>query len=126
MACQHPTTPEDPRLCYREIAPNLLNGHSVPLATSCMALSTPAFNSCRCVESGEPPRLFGVEPPRARIEAVRIIDMTQFCMDAGIVRRYAARLAQHEVTRAIAELAMCFASLSGLQSKPPVRHRGGG
>ena len=30
----------------------------------------------RCVESGEPPRLFGVEPPRARIEAVRMVDMT--------------------------------------------------
>jgi predicted phage-related endonuclease len=30
----------------------------------------------RCVESGEPPRLFGVDPPRARIEAVRIVDMT--------------------------------------------------
>jgi len=29
----------------------------------------------RCVESGEPPRLFGVDPPRARIEVVRIIDM---------------------------------------------------
>ncbi len=29
----------------------------------------------RCVESGEPPRLFGVEPPRPRIEAVRIVDM---------------------------------------------------
>jgi hypothetical protein len=29
----------------------------------------------RCVESGEPPRLFGVEPPRARIAAVRIVDM---------------------------------------------------
>ena len=29
----------------------------------------------RCVESGEPPRLFGVEPPRARLEAVRIVDM---------------------------------------------------
>jgi hypothetical protein len=27
----------------------------------------------RCVENGEPPRLFGVEPPRARIEAVRIV-----------------------------------------------------
>jgi hypothetical protein len=30
----------------------------------------------RCVESGEPPRLFGVEPPKPRIEAVRIVDMT--------------------------------------------------
>src|ERR1700726_2836787 len=26
----------------------------------------------RCVESGERPRLFGVQPPRARIEAVRV------------------------------------------------------
>ena len=30
----------------------------------------------RCVESGEPPRLFGVDPPRPRIEAVRIVDMS--------------------------------------------------
>jgi predicted phage-related endonuclease len=30
----------------------------------------------RCVESGEPPRLFGAEPPRARIDAVRIVDMS--------------------------------------------------
>ena len=29
----------------------------------------------RCVESGEPPTLFGVEPPKPRIEAVRIVDM---------------------------------------------------
>src|SRR4029450_12380340 len=29
----------------------------------------------RCVESGEPPRVFGAESPRARIEAVRIVDM---------------------------------------------------
>src|SRR6266542_2953 len=29
----------------------------------------------RCVESGETPRLFGVEPPRPRIEALRIVDM---------------------------------------------------
>jgi predicted phage-related endonuclease len=30
----------------------------------------------RCVQSGEPPSLFGVEPPRPRIEAVRIVDMS--------------------------------------------------
>ena len=30
----------------------------------------------RCVESGEPPTLFGVEPPKPRIEAVRIVDMS--------------------------------------------------
>src|SRR6516164_7729173 len=29
----------------------------------------------RCVSFGEPPRLFGVEPPRPRIEAVRSVDM---------------------------------------------------
>jgi predicted phage-related endonuclease len=30
----------------------------------------------RCVQNGETPRLFGVEPPRPRLEAVRIVDMT--------------------------------------------------
>ena len=30
----------------------------------------------RCVESDEAPRLFGVEPPRARIEAMRVVDMS--------------------------------------------------
>ena len=30
----------------------------------------------RCVESGEPPQLFGVEPPRPRMEAIRIVDMS--------------------------------------------------
>jgi predicted phage-related endonuclease len=30
----------------------------------------------RCVESGEPPRLFGVEPPKPRFEAVRVVDMS--------------------------------------------------
>jgi hypothetical protein len=28
------------------------------------------------VMSGEPPRLFGVEPPRPRLAAIRIVDMT--------------------------------------------------
>src|SRR3974390_95427 len=30
----------------------------------------------RCVESGEPPRLFLAEPPKVRIEAVRTVDMS--------------------------------------------------
>jgi predicted phage-related endonuclease len=30
----------------------------------------------RCVESGEPPQLFDAEPPRPRIDAIRIVDMS--------------------------------------------------
>jgi hypothetical protein len=30
----------------------------------------------RCVQSGEPPHLINVEPPRPRIEAIRIVDMS--------------------------------------------------
>jgi predicted phage-related endonuclease len=30
----------------------------------------------RCVETGEQPRLFGIEPPKPRIEAVRRVDMS--------------------------------------------------
>ena len=30
----------------------------------------------RCVENGEEPKLFGVEPPKPRIEAVRMVDMS--------------------------------------------------
>jgi hypothetical protein len=30
----------------------------------------------RCVQSGEPPRLFGIDPPRPRIEAIRNVDMS--------------------------------------------------
>jgi predicted phage-related endonuclease len=30
----------------------------------------------RCVQNGETPHLFGIEPPRPRLEAVRIVDMT--------------------------------------------------
>jgi hypothetical protein len=30
----------------------------------------------RCVESGEEPRLFGIEPPKPRLEAVWVVDMS--------------------------------------------------
>jgi predicted phage-related endonuclease len=30
----------------------------------------------RCVQNGEPPRLFGIEPPRPRVEVVRTVDMS--------------------------------------------------
>jgi hypothetical protein len=59
----------------------------------------------RCVKSGAPPRLFGVEPPRARIEGVRVIDMSSsnsWAEFAGIFLRTREPYAEHE--RAKAEL----------------------
>jgi predicted phage-related endonuclease len=53
----------------------------------------------RCVQSGEPPRLFGVEPPRPRIEAVRIVDMSasnSWAEFAGVFRRTREAYVQHE------------------------------
>ena len=53
----------------------------------------------RCVESGEPPRLFGIEPPRARIEAVRIVDMSSsnaWAEFSGVFRRTREAYVEHE------------------------------
>jgi predicted phage-related endonuclease len=53
----------------------------------------------RCVESGEPPRLFGVEPPRPRIEAVRIVDMAasnSWAEFAGVFRSTRSAFLEHE------------------------------
>ena len=57
----------------------------------------------RCVESGEPPRLFGIEPPRARIEAVRIVDMSSsnaWAEFAAVFRRTRAAYLEHENAKA--------------------------
>jgi predicted phage-related endonuclease len=48
--------------------------HSDPLYQHLIVTAERKF--WRCVESGEPPRLFGVEPPKPRIEAVRVVDMS--------------------------------------------------
>jgi len=57
----------------------------------------------RCVESGEPPRLFGVEPPKPRIEAVRIVDMSasnSWAEFAGIFRTTRQAFLEHERSKA--------------------------
>ncbi len=53
----------------------------------------------RCVESGEPPRLFGIESPRPRIEAVRIVDMSasnSWAEFAGVFRSTRGAFLEHE------------------------------
>jgi hypothetical protein len=57
----------------------------------------------RCVESGEPPRLFGVEPPRPRIEAVRCVDMSAsnaWAEFAGLFRSTRQAFLEHERSKA--------------------------
>ena len=51
-----------------------ITAHADPLYQHLIVTAERKF--WRCVESGEPPALFGVEPPRPRIEAVRIVDMS--------------------------------------------------
>ena len=59
----------------------------------------------RCVENGEPPRLFGVEPPRPRIEAVRIVDMSTSNAWAELAAVFARTRSAHlEHEQAKAEL----------------------
>src|ERR1700689_4189917 len=57
----------------------------------------------RCVENGEPPRLFGVEPPKPRLEAVRIVDMSAsnaWAQFAGVFSRTRSAHLEHEQAKA--------------------------
>jgi YqaJ-like viral recombinase domain len=57
----------------------------------------------QCVQSGEPPRLFGVEPPRPRIEPIRIVDMSSsnsWAEFASVFRRTRDAYLEHENARA--------------------------
>jgi len=57
----------------------------------------------RCVESGEPPRVFGVEPPKPRIEAIRIVDMSAsnaWAEFAAVFSRTRSAHLEHEQAKA--------------------------
>ena len=57
----------------------------------------------RCVMSGEEPRLFGVEPPRPRLQAVRIVDMSgsnSWAEFAAAFRRTRPAFVEHEGAKA--------------------------
>jgi predicted phage-related endonuclease len=56
----------------------------------------------RAVESGDLPRLFGAEPPRPRIAAVRVIDMSSsnaWAEFAGLFRQSRTAFLQHEAAK---------------------------
>jgi predicted phage-related endonuclease len=53
----------------------------------------------RCVQTGEPPALFGVEPPRPKVEAVRVVDMSPsnaWAEFAGLFRQTREAALAHE------------------------------
>ena len=57
----------------------------------------------RCVETGEQPSLFGVEPPKPRIEAVRIVDMSSsnaWAEFAAVFSRTRPAYLEHEHAKA--------------------------
>lgn len=65
-------------------------------------LITAERNFWRCVENGETPHLFGVETPRPRIEAVRVVDMSgsnSWAEFAGVYCRTRSVAAEHEAAK---------------------------
>ena len=57
----------------------------------------------QCVQSGEQPQLFGIEPPRPRIDAVRVVDMTasnSWAELSAVFRRTRPAFQEHEGAKA--------------------------
>ena len=57
----------------------------------------------RCVENGEAPRLFGAEPLRPRVDAIRIVDMSSsnaWAEFAGVFARTRSAHLEHEEAKA--------------------------
>jgi predicted phage-related endonuclease len=56
----------------------------------------------RCVQTGEAPRLFGIEPPKPRLEAVRVVDMSpsnSWAEFAAAYRRTRSAYEEHEAAK---------------------------
>jgi predicted phage-related endonuclease len=71
--------------------------HADPLYQHLLVTAEKKF--WRCVQTGEPPRLFGVEPPRPRLEAVRVVDMSasnSWAEWTAIYRRTRSAHQEHE------------------------------
>ncbi len=78
-----------------------INVHADPLYQHLLLTAEKKF--WRCVMSGEEPRLFGVEPPRPRLEAVRIVDMSasnSWAELAATFRRTRPAFQEHEAAKA--------------------------
>src|SRR4249920_3376173 len=74
-----------------------ITSHADPLYQHLIVTAERKF--WRCVESGEPPRLFGNEPPKPRMEAVRIVDMSasnSWAEFAGLFRSTRQAFLDHE------------------------------
>jgi hypothetical protein len=65
-------------------------------------LLTAEKNFWHCVENGELPHLFGVEPPRPRIEGVRIVDMSSsnsWAQFAGVFCQTRGAYLEHDAAK---------------------------
>ncbi len=78
-----------------------IKAHADPLYQHLIVTAERKF--WRCVETGEPPALFGIEPPKPRIEAIRVIDMSSsnaWAELAAIFSRTRAAHLEHEQAKA--------------------------
>ena len=78
-----------------------IKAHADPLYQHLVVTAERKF--WRCVETGEPPRPFGVEPPKPRIEAVRVVDMSSsngWAEFAAIFARTRPAHLEHEKAKA--------------------------
>jgi hypothetical protein len=89
--------------CFWQWVPFLLSDiqHGDPLYQHLLLTAEKKF--WRCVQNGEPPRLFGVEPPRPRLAAVRTVDMSSsnsWAEFAGVFRQTREAHERHEAAKA--------------------------